>query len=64
MLGDKLGNNIENVGGFDYIIKIACSCPTTENFEHYQNIVLEEYKLRMIGRAASQFLNEKNIRTC
>ncbi|MCM2533244.1 hypothetical protein NDK43_13600 [Neobacillus pocheonensis] len=50
MVVEKLGSGIENVG-ISYMMDIAGCCPTTGNYEHYQTIILNEYKLRMINKS-------------
>ncbi|NRD79117.1 replicative DNA helicase [Bacillus sp. BRMEA1] len=57
---DKLGSGIENVG-VSYMTNIAGCCPTTTNYEHYQSMIRNEYKLRILKRSASQFLNEQTF---
>ncbi|SFA86703.1 MULTISPECIES: replicative DNA helicase [unclassified Bacillus (in: firmicutes)] len=61
MLTKKLGNHIESIGGVKFLTDIAGACPTTQNIEHYQNIVLEDYKLRVLRTAAVNFLNDQTI---
>jgi replicative DNA helicase len=56
----KLGSKIENIG-VSYISDIAGCCPTTANYEHYQTLILNEYKLRILKRSAAQFLNEQTF---
>ncbi|WP_082252922.1 replicative DNA helicase [Bacillus sp. FJAT-27251] len=50
-LGDELGN----VGGVSYLTSVAVLCPTTAHVEHYQEIVLEHFKIREIKLAAAGF---------
>ncbi|MGG3677515.1 replicative DNA helicase [Heyndrickxia faecalis] len=60
---NKIGNNLENVGGVSYITELAVSCPSTANIASYQNIVLEQYKTRKLAEAATNFLNNKTDQT-
>ncbi|MEK6459176.1 replicative DNA helicase [Heyndrickxia faecalis] len=60
---NKIGNNLENVGGVSYITELAVSCPSTANIASYQNIVLEQYKTRKLAEAAANFLNNKTDQT-
>jgi replicative DNA helicase len=57
---EKLGSGVENVG-VSYMTDIAGCCPTTANYEHYQAMILNEYKLRKLKRSAAQFLNEQTL---
>lgn len=61
MMVEKLGSSIETIGGVHYITSLAASCPATANYEYYQDIVLKNYKLRILTRLAAQFLNEKSF---
>lgn len=56
----KLGSAFENIG-FSYITDIAGCCPSSANYEHYQTIILNEYKLRMFTTAAFRLLNEQTL---
>ncbi|MFP7296293.1 replicative DNA helicase [Neobacillus niacini] len=44
-----------------YMMDITSRCPSPDNYEHYQTIVLNQYKLRMLKKAAFLFLNEQTI---
>ncbi|WP_342433993.1 replicative DNA helicase [Neobacillus sp. FSL H8-0543] len=57
---------VEKLGSMDmvsvsYMTEIAGCCPTTANYEHYQTIILNEYKLRMFKGSATHFLKEKTF---
>lgn len=44
---ERVGNGkIEKLGGIGYLSELAGSVPTTANFEHYQNIILENWQRR------------------
>ncbi|WP_242691209.1 replicative DNA helicase [Cytobacillus praedii] len=58
---NKLGSQIESIGGVSYLTSLAVSCPTTVHLEDYQEIVLEHYKLRELKRAAARFLNDGRL---
>ncbi|MED0665741.1 replicative DNA helicase [Bacillus badius] len=47
---------IENVGGVSYLTELAESVPTTANFPYYQAMLIEQYKKRLMTRAASDYL--------
>lgn len=58
---NKLGGQIESIGGVSYLTSLAVSCPTTVHLEDYQEIVLEHYKFRELKRAAARFLNDGRL---
>ncbi|MCM3671068.1 replicative DNA helicase [Mesobacillus maritimus] len=58
---DKLGSEIENVGGVSYITSLAVSCPTTAHVEEHQRIVIENYKIRKLKKGAAFFLNNASM---
>lgn len=60
LVAEKLGSDIENIG-YSYMIDIAGCCPSAANYEHYQTIILNDYKLRMFQKAAFRILNEKTL---
>ncbi|WP_419888178.1 replicative DNA helicase [Neobacillus niacini] len=60
LVAKKLGNAIENIG-YSYMTAIAGCCPSTANYEHYQTIIMNDYKLRMFQKAAFRILNEKTL---
>ncbi|WHY02749.1 replicative DNA helicase [Neobacillus sp. DY30] len=60
LVAEKLGTAIEDIG-YSYMIDIAGCCPSPANYEHYQTIILNDYKLRMFQKAAFRILNEKTI---
>jgi replicative DNA helicase len=60
LVAQKLGSAIENIG-YSYMIDIAGCCPSAANYEYYQTIILNDYKLRMFQKAAFRILNEKTI---
>ncbi|WP_231584158.1 replicative DNA helicase [Domibacillus indicus] len=47
---------IENVGGTSYLSDLAGSVPTTANFAYYQAMLIDQYKKRLMSRAASDYL--------
>ncbi|MFE8695550.1 replicative DNA helicase [Cytobacillus sp. FJAT-53684] len=49
---------IENIGGISYITDLACSVPTTANFQFYQEIVKEYDQKRKAIKIASRIKNE------
>lgn len=55
---NKLGDQLENIGGISYLTDLAAYCPTTENIQAYERIVFEQYKKRKLISAASKYLNE------
>ncbi|WP_306304297.1 replicative DNA helicase [Heyndrickxia ginsengihumi] len=57
---NKLGSNLENVGGISYITDLAVSCPSTANIGAYQSIVLEQYKKRKLIASAAAFMNDSS----
>lgn len=59
---NKLGSQIEHIGGVSYLTNLSVSCPTTVHLEEYQQLVLEQYKLRELKRAAAGFLNYGRMR--
>ncbi len=60
LVAKKLGNALENIG-YSYMTAIAGCCPSTANYEHYQTIIMNDYKLRMFQQAAFRILNEKTV---
>jgi replicative DNA helicase len=60
LLIEKLAGS-EEMFSPSYMMDIRSLCPSTENYEHYQAIVLEKYKLRLLSQAAYQFLSEQSI---
>ncbi|PLR92052.1 replicative DNA helicase [Bacillus sp. T33-2] len=58
---EQLGREIENIGGISYITEFAGACPTAAHVEHYQQIVLEHYKIRELKRSAATFLNSASM---
>lgn len=57
MLLEELGDDIENVGGVQFLLALANYCPTTVNIEQYEQIVLKYYELSLIKNSAHHFLN-------
>ena len=49
---------LEQIGGTDYLIKLAEGVPTAVNAPHFARIVAEKYKLRRLIDAAGQILYE------
>lgn len=60
LVAKQLGSTFENIG-YSYITDIAGCCPTTANYEHYQTIIMNDYKLRMFQKAAFRVLNEQTL---
>lgn len=54
---NKLIGQIQEIGGATYLTSLAVSCPSTVHLEEYQRIVLDQYKLRELKRAAAGFIN-------
>ena len=49
---------VDKIGGMRYITELASSVPTTSNFDHYQNLILEKYQKRKIYEAAQSMLKD------
>jgi replicative DNA helicase len=60
LLVEKLAGTKEMVSA-SYMMEIKSRCPTPDTYEHYQTIILNQYKLRMYKDAAFRFLNEETI---
>jgi replicative DNA helicase len=58
---DQLGSQIKEIGGVSYLNSLAFYCHNPVNVEEYQRIMLENYKLRELKRAASSFLNKDSM---
>lgn len=50
----ELGNKITEIGGIEYLSKLADTVPSTATFKHYEDLVVQEAKTR----AAIQIFNE------
>lgn len=46
LIGTVAGNNIHKIGGFEYLMKLSESVPSTSNFKYYHEVVREKAKLR------------------
>lgn len=56
-LSDALGSNMEKVGGIGYLSGIVQNVLSTENLEHYMNIVQAKSILRRLVTAASEIID-------
>ncbi len=56
-LSDKLGSAIDQVGGIGYVSSIVQNVLSTENLEHYVNIVKGKSILRRLVTAASKIVD-------
>ena len=56
-LSDALGSKIDSVGGIGYITGIVQNVLSTENLEHYMNIVKGKSVLRRLATAASRVVD-------
>ncbi len=56
-LSDKLGSDIDSVGGIGYISGIVQNVLSTENLTHYVNIVQSKSILRRLVGAASEIID-------
>lgn len=45
-LSTELGNELNQIGGFQYLSKLSSSVPATSSFQAYEKIVKEKYLLR------------------
>jgi len=50
----ELGNNLETIGGFEYLANLAIITPTTQNIKAYIKIVQDKAVLRRLINAAGQ----------
>lgn len=59
-LQDKLNSKheLEQVGGIEYLSKLAMSVPTSAHIEHYAKIVKEKAILRSLIRAGQDIVND------
>lgn len=55
-LEHALGKDFSEVGGMEYMIQLAESCPNAKNFAHYGGIVLDFSSLRRLEESASDVL--------
>ncbi len=60
VVAEQLKDSLESAGGISYLTEIAVACPSTENIDAYQTIVLEKYKMRTLIANAANFLNERS----
>ncbi|CAM3778554.1 replicative DNA helicase [Alkalicoccus chagannorensis] len=49
---------LDQSGGIEYLAQIAASVPTTSHFKHYEQRIIEHYKLEEARRAATQYIND------
>lgn len=54
----ELGRHIEDIGGTDYLLKLAESIASTAALKHYETLVIDAYRLRQARKQALQFINE------
>ncbi|WP_276310247.1 DnaB-like helicase N-terminal domain-containing protein [Bacillus salacetis] len=54
----RTGKDIENIGGVTYITELSLCCPSVSGMEHYQSVIMENYRLRELKKSAVRFLNE------
>src|SRR5690606_5554715 len=59
VIAEQLKDNLESAGGISYLTELAVACPSTENIEAYQTIILEKYKMRMLVAKAANFMNDQ-----
>ncbi|MRG87619.1 DnaB-like helicase N-terminal domain-containing protein [Salinibacillus xinjiangensis] len=62
----NLGDNIQEVGGPSYLLKMAESIASTKNLKHYERLVLEAYRVRKAREVALKYLEnptDKGIET-
>lgn len=43
MMAQRSGANLAKIGGISYLTQLANSVPSVDHFDHYQQIILEEY---------------------
>ncbi|WP_308410518.1 DnaB-like helicase N-terminal domain-containing protein [Bacillus sp. Marseille-P3661] len=61
-VSSALGDVIRQVGGVTYLSALADSVPSTANFNVYQQLILEAYKLRETRNLATQLaMNPEHI---
>lgn len=46
-LADKLGDELTEIGGITYLVKLSNAAPSASNFEHYEHIVRESSLRRL-----------------
>ena len=54
----ELGHHITDIGGTDYLLKLAESIASTAALKHYETLVIDAYRLRQARKQALQFINE------
>ena len=54
----KKGKHLEEVGGAEYLVKIANAVPSSANVEHYVEIVKEKAMMRELIAATGEILSE------
>ncbi len=54
----KKRNQLDDIGGADYLVKIAESVPSSANIDQYMRIVKEKHMMRDLIAAAGEVLNE------
>ena len=60
LLRDELSkrNQLEEVGGVEYLVKVLESVPTSANVLHYAKIVLDKWMMREVISTSSEILND------
>ncbi|MEN4815731.1 replicative DNA helicase [Bacillus velezensis] len=53
----QLGETVEVIGGTSYLVDLASAVPSVINFETYQTLIYEAFKLRDMQKAALDFAN-------
>ncbi|WP_282289008.1 replicative DNA helicase [Bacillus subtilis] len=53
----ELGDTVEAIGGTSYLVDLASSVPSVINFETYQTLIYEAFKLRDMQKTALDFAN-------
>ncbi|AQT67332.1 Replicative DNA helicase [Anaerohalosphaera lusitana] len=54
----KKKNKLEEIGGVDYLVKVAESVPSAANFEYYAEIVHEKALLRQLIHASKEIMDK------
>ncbi|VXB14687.1 conserved hypothetical protein [Bacillus sp. 349Y] len=57
-LVDELREDVEQVGGVQFLLELAAHCPTAANVAHFESLVLKQYELALIRDSAYEFLRD------
>jgi len=57
-LVDELREDMEQVGGVQFLLELAAHCPTAANVAHFESLVLKQYELALIRDSAYEFLRD------